>query len=107
MNQPRPNLFDFRTARLRRMRAQSSTIADGAFLAEAAAEGLAERLSAVNRRFACGLSVGGAVPASLRPFAAEWREADFDQDEILAAQPETHDLAVSLFTLQAINDLPG
>src|SRR5581483_11175225 len=28
-------------------------------------------------------------------------------DEVLEATPDTHDLAISLFSLQAINDLPG
>jgi SAM-dependent methyltransferase len=105
MNANRPRLFDFHTAQLRLARARK--IGGEAFLTQAAAEGLAERLSAVNRRFEHGLVVGGEVPDSLRPFAASWTEADFDQAEMLAAEPGAHDLAISLFSLQAIDDLPG
>ena len=38
---------------------------------------------------------------------ANWVCADFDGQEILAAGEGRFDLAVSLFSLQAINDLPG
>ena len=36
-----------------------------------------------------------------------WTLADFDGDEMLAAEAGRFDLAVSMFSLQAINDLPG
>jgi SAM-dependent methyltransferase len=51
--------------------------------------------------------VGGTVPPELKPSSAHWSEADFDAEEILAAEEGKFDLAVSLFSLQAINDLPG
>lgn len=105
MTAGRPRLFDFRTAQMRRARAVAA--GGDTFLADAAADGLAERLGAVTRRFERGLAIGGPLPEILRPFAASWHEADFDQSEILAAEPGAHDLAISLFTLQAIDDLPG
>ena len=110
MTAARPPLFDFRTALMRRQRALRL---DGdRFLTQAATEGLADRLAAVTRPFATGLMIGGGVigapvPAELRPFAATWSEADFDQDEVLNAEAGKFDLAVSIFSLQAINDLPG
>ena len=77
------------------------------FLAEGAAEGLADRLASVTRRFENGLWIGDALPDALRGFASGWSQRTFDQSEILAAAPGSFDLAVSLFSLQAINDLPG
>ena len=105
MTGTRPPLFDFRTARLRRERARRM---DGErFLDNSAAEGLGDRLAGVMRRFESALVVGERVPEALRGFAANWTEVDFDAGEVLAAEAGRHDLAVSLFSLQAINDLPG
>jgi hypothetical protein len=98
----RPPLFDFHTAQLRRSRAQ-----DDVFLVQAALEGLTDRLSTVTRRFTKGLAIGGGTPEALRPHADTWARADFDAAEILEATPQGADLAVSVFSLQAINDLPG
>ena len=77
------------------------------FLFKVAADGLADRLAGVTRRFPRGLLVGDAVPESLKGFAADWSVTSFDEHEVLAAEAESFDLAVSLFSLQAINDLPG
>jgi hypothetical protein len=105
MTAARPPLFDFRTAQMRQARARRL---DGdTFLAQAAIEGLADRLATVTRRFESGLWIGDGLPQSLRGFAAHWSEQAFDRNEILAAEPGSHDLAISLFSLQAINDLPG
>jgi SAM-dependent methyltransferase len=95
-------IFDSRAARRSRERARGD-----AFLARAAGEGLADRLAAVTRGFESGLLVGDAVPAELRAFARGWETADFDGREILSVPQGRFDLAVSLFSLQAINDLPG
>jgi SAM-dependent methyltransferase len=103
MNATRPPLFDFRTARVRQARAKNGD----RFLEQAAREGLAERLAAVTRRFEAGLAVGDAIPDSLRPFAAAWTVVDFDEREFLSATDGQSDLAISIFSLQAINDLPG
>jgi SAM-dependent methyltransferase len=105
MSPQHPPLFDFRTAR--RAQARAAQLAGDRFLADAAAEGLADRLQTVTRRFAAGLAVGGGVPQALKPYAAEWSWGDFDAREILDVAAGRYDLAVSLFSLQAINDLPG
>ena len=104
-------LFDFAAALRAQERARRL---DGdAFLFAAAAEGLADRLGAVTRRFEHGLWVAppgggdGTVPAVLRPFAARWSLGRFDALERLEAQAVPCDLAISLYSLQAVNDLPG
>lgn len=102
MRDTRPSVFDFHTAQLRRLRARGD-----AFLAHAAADGLADRLAAVTRPFPRGLMIGGTVPQALRGFAGEWLSADLGAAEILSVPPESTDLAVSLLSLQTINDLPG
>lgn len=100
----RSPLFDF-SAGLR-ARARAKRLGGDCFLHHAAAEGLADRLQAVTRRFEHGLWIGDAVPSQIAGFARNWVCADFDAREIL--HPEgPFDLAVSLFSLQAINDLPG
>lgn len=105
MTAERPPLFDFRTARTVRMRAQRMD--DERFLDQAALEGLTDRLTAVTRRFEHGLWIGENLPSAIRPFAEQWSQADFDEKEFLSAGRANFDLAVSLYSLQAINDLPG
>ena len=101
----RTPLFDVRAVQAARLRARRM---DGdRFLEDGALEGLADRLSAVTRRFSQGLWIGDAVPPSIRPFAEHWTLADFDREEILSAGEARFDLALSLYTLQSINDLPG
>jgi SAM-dependent methyltransferase len=98
-------LFDFAAALRAQERARR--LNGDAFLFTAAAEGLADRLATVTRRFESGLWIGDTVPELLRPFAARWSLGDFDAREQLVAPPGEYDLAVSLYSLQAINDLPG
>ena len=105
MTADRPPLFDFRTAQMRQARAKA--MAGDTFLAQGAIEGLADRLATVTRRFENGLWIGEGLPQTLRGFASQWSQTAFDQTEILAAEPASFDLAVSLFSLQTINDLPG
>ena len=115
MLQPRSPLFDFSATRRARRRAR--LLAGDRFLDQAATEGLADRLAAVTRKFAAGLWIGAPanegeptkdpVPPDIAPFAREWVCADFDENEILAAGENRFDVAVSCFSLQAINDLPG
>lgn len=100
-----PLLFDFSASWRARRRAR--ILAGDRFLDTAAAEGLADRLAAVTRKFASGLWIGNKVPAEVAPFAAQWVCADFDEHEILAKGDSRFDVALSLFSLQAINDLPG
>ncbi len=105
MTGPRLALFDFRTAAMRRMRAQK--LGGETFLADSAVEGVADRVGTATRRFDQAVMVGGALPDALRVLAADWHHADFDQTEFLKADGGPFDLAVSILSLQAINDLPG
>ncbi len=98
-------LFDFDAAARAQERARR--LQGDTFLFAAAIEGLADRLSAVTRRFQSGLWLGDSVPEALRPFAARWSLGQFDRAERLAVEPGEHDLAISLYSLQALNDLPG
>jgi SAM-dependent methyltransferase len=100
----RPPLFDFSASR--RARAHAMALGGERFLDKSAAEGLADRLATVTRSFAHGLWIGDTVPAEIAPFAGDWICADFDANEVLMAEGP-FDLAVSLFSLQWINDLPG
>ena len=104
MSEARPPLFDFPAKQRAQKRADH--LAGDRFLDAAALEGLTDRLSAVTRRFERGLWIGAAVPDPIRPFARTWQCADFGAQEILEADGP-FDLAVSLFSLQWINDLPG
>jgi SAM-dependent methyltransferase len=101
----RPPLFDFRASRAARRRAARM---DGErFLDQAALEGLADRLAAVTRRFEHGLWIGERLPPAIAPFAKHWSLAEFDEQEILQTSGSPADLAISLYSLQSINDLPG
>lgn len=103
-NKGRLPLFDFSASQRGRDRARAL---DGdRFLERTAAEGLADRLAPVTRKFEKGLWIGETVPPQIAPFAPSWQSADFDAREILQAGTD-FDLAVSLLSLQWINDLPG
>ena len=99
-------VFDFLASMRARQRAMR--LAGDRFLELAAAEGLADRLAAVTRRFESGLWIGGEVPGDAGAFCTPL--AQFvrfrRRQEILAANGK-FDLAISLFSLQWINDLPG
>ena len=107
MNDGPPRIFDPAALALRRARAQR--IGGDTFLLREAEEGLAERLAAVNRRFAHGLALNGlpGTGSALRAFAGHWIDAQFGPAENLAVDAQSTDLAVSLLTLHALNDLPG
>jgi SAM-dependent methyltransferase len=100
----RPPLFDFSAKQRARERAR--LFGDDRFLEQAAVEGLADRLAAVTRTFKQALWIGETVPPKILPFAAHWHCREFDAHEVLTAEGP-FDLAVSLFSLQWINDLPG
>ena len=104
MVETRPPLFDFSAGE--KARARAARLDGDRFLERAAAEGLADRLAAVTRKFERGLWIGDAVAPEIAPFAAHWTSAAFDEQEELAAQGH-FDVAVSLLSLQWINDLPG
>jgi SAM-dependent methyltransferase len=76
------------------------------FLDQLALDGLVFRLSSVTRRFSRGLWVGGDLPGAVAGLAQDWTLSDFDEQEFLPAKGP-FDLAMSLFSLQSINDLPG
>ena len=102
-----PHLFD-RRARVRAM-ARAQAMGGEAFLLDEAREGLAARLSAVKRTFATALSVDTdtARLAGLAAYSPDWDFATSDDKESLDLRAARYDLAVSLLSLHAINDLPG
>ena len=105
MTAERPMIFDFRAALASRERARR--IGGDRFLDLAAQDGLCDRLAAVTRRCDRGLWIGETLPSAMRPFARAWSIVDFDSQEVLNIDGGPFDLAVSLYSLQAINDLPG
>jgi len=105
MTAERPMIFDFRAAQASRRRARR--IGGDRFLDQAALDGLCDRLAAVTRRFDHGLWIGETLPPEIQAFAREWSVRDFDQHEVLNSDGGPFDLAVSLYSLQTINDLPG
>lgn len=98
-----PRIFDEDAYRARRARAAAK--AGDAFLADAASEAIAERLAAVNRRFANALDVGSRDTGAFESFASAWTRHEVS--EHLNVEPGTFDLATSVLALHAVNDLPG
>ena len=82
-----PRIFDHTALALHRARA--ARLAGDVFLAREAADGIAERLGAVQRTLTAR------------------RELSWDEDERFAAAPESLDLVTSVLRLQNANDLPG
>lgn len=108
----------------RKRRALTRPIAGADFLMRRAAEDLADRLGAVERRFGRAASLFCQTPAAAEVLAESGKvtenvrvEADAaflgGQPGLLAPletvpfEPESLDLAVSLLSLQAMNDIPG
>jgi SAM-dependent methyltransferase len=107
MSRAQPHLFDRDALALHRARA--ARMGGDAFLLRDAAQGLAERLAAVNRSFARGLCIDpdpGILPV-LAPWARHWTKAALGPDDALGLEPGSFDLAVSVLALHAVNDLPG
>ena len=110
-----PQVFDRRTYRLRRERAEAKT--GDLFLVEEAARHLADRLGAINRRFARGLDLESRAAAFglLAPHAEAWTRTGFapaqgdivGDEEMLPFAAESFDLVTSVLSLHAVNDLPG
>src|SRR5262249_40070365 len=110
-----PRIFDSAAYRARRRRATLG--AGDIFLAQEAAEHLAERLAAINRQFERGLDLHSrtAVFPVLQPLAADWVRTGFawdappviSGDEALPFAESTFDLVTSVLSLHAVNDLPG
>lgn len=108
----------------RKRRALAAPVAGAEFLMARAAEDLADRLAAVQRKFdraatlfcqtpaaADALKAGGKVGEVLRVEAdaafLDGRPGTVAAPETVPLEPESLDLAVSLLSLQAMNDIPG
>jgi len=100
-----PLLFDAEAAARAADRARR--LKGDRFLEAAAVDGLADRLGAVTRRFERGLWIGESISPALAGFARAWEIARFGPGEELLRAPGEYDLAVSVYSLQVINDLPG
>jgi SAM-dependent methyltransferase len=109
-----PRIFDTRLRRLRRARAARS-FQDFAFLGEAVAGEIGERLAATPRPFARAVWCGAVEPPPVADVT--WLRGDavaafalrgvvFDE-EFLPFGAGTLDLYASALTLHAANDLPG
>src|SRR4051812_24972952 len=115
MSQGPPQVFDRHTYRHRRARAAAR--GGDVFLVESAAEHLAQRLSAINRRFANALDLGSRAAAfvALSSHARACTRAAFEparadvvaDEEMLPFAPESFDLVTSVLSLHALNDVPG
>lgn len=98
-----PRIFD------RKARAQRKARAGESFLIAEAASGVADRAGAATREFRHALEIGSADAAFdvVKPLAPHWTRAAFSENEILDLPPQSFDLAVSVLSLHAVNDLPG
>jgi SAM-dependent methyltransferase len=113
-----PLVFDRPLVRRRLSRALRQGYAD--FLLARAVEDLEERLSAVLREFSLALDVGTPTPAASQALGRSGRAGTvirlspvpesgsiLGDEERLPFSGERFDLAVSLLSLHAVNDLPG
>ena len=111
-----PRIFD--RALYARRRARAARMEADRFLLTEAAEQLAERLSAVQRRFKHGLELSARAQSAaiLAPYAENWthtRQATEEGDGLVADEealpyaPESFDLVISVLSLHTVNDLPG
>jgi SAM-dependent methyltransferase len=89
--------------------ARAARKGEGSFLIEEAASGVADRAGAATRRFRNAFEIGSgdAAFALLKPLAENWTRASFSESEVLHLPEQGFDLAVSVFALHAVNDLPG
>lgn len=103
-----PRIFDRKAlahARQRAARTHGDT-----FLTREAVDGLAHRLSAVNRNFERGAAIDGVDIASSSPiahYAGAWTHTVLGENEALDLSAGNYDLAVSVLGLHTVNDLPG
>jgi SAM-dependent methyltransferase len=104
-----PRIFDRRLYAKRRARERES------FLAAEVGENLAQRLGAVNRRFAHGLDLASRdqIFSAIAPLADRWTRTSLvssgmvADEEALPFAAGSFDLVVSALSLHAVNDLPG
>jgi SAM-dependent methyltransferase len=102
-----PEIFDRQSYAMARARAEKR--GGDAFLVREAAAELAARLSTVKRTFADGLALDLRSQGFelIQPFAQNWTHWSSEHGETLGFAPEQFDIAVSLLSLHAMNDLPG
>ncbi|TKT75228.1 methyltransferase domain-containing protein [Aquamicrobium sp. LC103] len=116
-------IFDTQLAIARKRRALNQAEPDADFLLNRAAEDFADRLDSVERKFpraAVLFSLTDAAPAAIRSSGkvetVERVESDMAflresgiraEPETVPLDPESLDLAVSLYALQEMNDVPG
>lgn len=110
-----PQIFDARMRRLRRARAAPS-FARYAFIADAVADEIGDRIAATPRSFGRAVWCGPHAPPAVKDIA--WLRADavprfvspgglVYEEERFPFREQTLDLYVSALTLHAVNDLPG
>lgn len=121
---PLQPLFDQDLIVARKKRAVAQSVPGATFLAERAAEDLADRLAAVERRFADAVALHCITPHAAEALALSGKvgrvtriEADAallaGSEGLVAAPdrvplaPESADLVVSLLSLHEANDVPG
>jgi SAM-dependent methyltransferase len=116
-----PRIFDHALLDRRRRRALRAATPGAGFLLDAAAGDLADRLTAVKRRFALAVEVGSLLPIVGERLMATGQidrlirterlpEAGADvvaDEELFPFAAESLDLVVSALALQFTNDLPG
>src|SRR5215467_11851211 len=102
-----PRIFD--SVAVARAKLRAERMMGDLFLIREAAEGLAARVSPVNRRFVDAVDIEpfAAAKAILAPLADTWSPASFDPNERLASDRSGVDLVTSVLALHSINDLPG
>jgi SAM-dependent methyltransferase len=110
-----PQIFDRAAYRARRERAAPAN--GDLFLAEEAAAQIAFRLGATNRSFSHALDLNSRLQTfeTLEPYANSWVRTGAAGDtpsviadeEALPYADASFDLAVSVLSLHAVNDLPG
>lgn len=94
-----------RTRQRQRASARINTSKECPILWREAAEGLADRLTPVARRFHKGLYIS-LQASEWSGYADSWQRGYFDETETLQAEGQ-FDLIISSLELHAINDLPG
>jgi SAM-dependent methyltransferase len=103
-----PVLFDRKLLRTRQQRAR--VLGAETFLLDRVTDEMAERLHAVLREFAAGADIATPGPQlhdALSGRVGALSAVELGDDEHLALQPQSIDLAVSALALQFVNDLPG
>jgi SAM-dependent methyltransferase len=116
-------IFDLDCAAARKRRAHKAADHGAAFLMERAAEELGDRLATVERRFATSAAIFSQMGSARDALLASGRVGDVVRveadaalldgngvvaaSELLPLEPESLELAVSLYALHEVNDLPG